>query len=171
MEAFALKLIDFLVLSGTAGGWALFLLLFVVIVYYKHLKPFLLDWENLKANIIGENTIHQELKEILVEIKSLKETDIISVNKEFASLTHKLEDLNSLMDNISSSTDVIVSKHRKELYNEITKFNDIFRDMKTALDSHDKREDAKLQQLIIDLTKLATRIEMTQHVSALRGMQ
>jgi len=171
METIAAKLFDFLIVSGTIGGWAFFVLLLLVLVYYKHLKPFFIDFYEMKEEVREEMKINKEIKGIIFDLNELKKLDISTVQKEFSKISHQLEDLTVMAENVSKATDVIVSKNKKELQEEIIKFHNIFTELKTTLSSHDSRADDKLQNLMIELTKLATRIEMNQQVSSLRGIQ
>jgi len=65
----------------------------------------------------------------------------------------------------------MIGKNMEDIQNEIVVFHNMFKDLNSLLNSHDIRSNEKLQEMILELTKIATRIETSFQVNSLRGIQ
>lgn len=144
-------------MSGTVGSFAMLGVVIMVYGYFKYLKPFLNDWKKLKDGILEREQSYAELVEATKDVYNV----VGSMNLEMV----KIGD--NIIDDIKGTSQ---ESHAK-LLREVADIIEHLKDIKSELEKKDDHNVEKMNQLMVELTKLNLRLEMNQNMGHLRGLK
>lgn len=157
MDTLATKMFEFFIASGTISSFIMLGLLVIIYGYFKYIKPFLKDWNDLKVGIISRETSYVELvsatKDVCDVIDSLK----IDIAKISAMIRSDIESHNV--------------KTVETITRELEKLQPVVLRISEQLKNNGSYDQEKMNQVILELTKINLRIEMNQNNGQLRGMK
>jgi len=151
------KISSLIVASGTSGSWTILAVILIIYGWFKYIKPFLDEWEKIRRTIIQTNDAYNEF--------IVTASDVIKAVNSFNSdsgLRHKT--LMELFEKQESDFLVVFRRDVSLLKEKIKNVHD-------GLDKHTEYDISKLNDLMVELTKINLRLEMSNSVGQLRGMK
>ncbi len=145
MEKIFGEILGMFLVSGTVGMYSLIAVILLIVGYYKHLRPYLADFEEIKVYL---KTIPNEHTKFNDKIDGID-------NKQKSN--HK-EMLDALDKKINESVSFNETDHNK-ISVEFSKVKYLIEQLAQKEDKlYDKNEDA-FSEIILALTKLETRLD------------
>ena len=156
MESLIKSLADLLLVGGTVGGYAMVTVIMLIVGYFKYLKPFLSDFEEMKYNIEDHTQSHNRIISLGQDIKD-------NIEKS----TKKVTDLNSKI------LDKVLTENKENHVDSINLFKGLNRDIGNLLKILERLEiktEENHKNVMIEIAKLQTRLEYFNQ-SGVRGLQ
>jgi len=156
MEFLVKKLGDSIVSAGTAGGFALVILLLMIYSYFKYLMPYLEEFYKIKGKIDNFEESHSSQNEILKVI-------IQDLERLNALITQTEKDMSRDIQNEATN-------NYKGMVNQYEKLE---KQVQTLIDRSSgikERSEKDHQEILIEIAKLQTRLEFMNQ-SGTRGLQ
>lgn len=157
MEAFLTSAGKFAIASGTFGSLAVTAPILLVYWWFKFIKPFLDEWRDMRSLILKNEDAY-----ILLTKSSESLRGVIEEFNDDSEVRHeKLRDIINDRDNRLNS---LISNEIENLLERIKTFQDSF-------EKHSAFDERKMNELLIELTKINMRLEMSGSNSQLRGIK
>jgi len=137
------KIFDFLLVGGTVGAYAMGSLILIIIGYFKYLRPYLSDFEEMKNDIKSMKSMpgnlasqKEDFNDLFLDIKKqIEETKLIVIDegkrdgheksKEILNILEKMErDLHVLLKKMEN-TSMKVSENFYEIKVELARISTI----------------------------------------------
>jgi len=157
VEAFFAKISNLLIASGTAGSWAVAVVLLIVYGWFKYIKPFLDDWDLIRSVVMK----NQDRYEVLTTAAEGVERSIVDFN------THSEERHKSLREMLQDRENEILA----QLHRDMTSLFEKVKDLNADVEKHSDVDTRRMNELMVELTKINLRLEMSNSVGQLRGMK
>ena len=145
MEKFLGEVFGAFILSGAFGVYAFIIVILLVIFYFKYMKPFLGDFEDIKSFLGSLPEVHDDyntkLEEIVELMSETHKEDIIYRERKIRELVAENNKAHNAIGNEFSKM--------KYLIEELSRKDEKF---------FDKNNEA-FSKIILELTKLETRLE------------
>lgn len=157
MEAFLTSAGKFVIASGTVGPLVVTVPILLVYWWFKYIKPFLDEWSDMRSLILKNEDAY-----ILLTKSSESLRDIIEEFNDDSELRH------------SKLHEVIIDRDNRldsRISNEIKILLERMKSLEESLEKHSTFDERKLNDLIIELTKINLRLEMSGTNGQLRGIK
>ncbi len=145
MDKIFREVIDGLVMGGSFGGFALLVLLLMVVGYFKYLKPFFEDFYALKGETDKARGMNADNVNILKDLRS------------------KVENLETIVLDGADTISKNISGVNREIYSEVKNLLvTIEREVVVLLERTEKmsgKSDDIHKDLMIEIARLQTRLE------------
>ncbi len=157
VEAFFAKISELLIASGTAGSWAVIAVILIIYGWFKYIKPFLDDWIKIRGVVMK----NQDAYEALTTAALAVEKSVIYFNEESESRHASLRDM---LEHREAEMLAQLSRDMATLFEKI-------KDLSNDVGKHSDIDIQRMNELMVELTKINLRLEMSNSVGHLRGMK